>query len=102
MRHILLPRAYLDQPRNALIKLVFTPLRRSVSLSFAPRQPPRKSKRAIEFSIVFGVDKQGKSQDHEKGGLGLRGVAVTTTTATTAETAKTVKTATVASLYCIL
>ena len=41
-------------------------------------------------------------QDHEKGGLGLRGVAVTTATATTAETAKTVKPATVASLCYIL
>ena len=41
-------------------------------------------------------------QDHGKGGLSLRGVAVTTETAMTAETAKTVKTATVASLCCIL
>ena len=39
---------------------------------------------------------------HEKGGLSLRGVAVTTETATTAETAKTVKTVTAASWYCIL
>ena len=39
------------------------------------------------------------SQDHGKGGLSLRGVAVMTETAMTAET---VKTATVASLCCIL
>ena len=41
-------------------------------------------------------------QDHGKGGLSLRGVAVTTETATTAETAKTVKTVRAASWYCIL
>ena len=45
---------------------------------------------------------QNLSQDDEKGGLGLRGVAVTTEAATTTETAKTVKTVTVASWYCIL
>ena len=45
-------------------------------------------------------DKEG--QDVGKGGLSLRGVAVTTETATTAETTKTVKTVTVASLSCIL
>ena len=43
-----------------------------------------------------------KSQDHGKGGLSLRGVAVMTETAMTGETAKTVKTATAASLCCIL
>ena len=41
-------------------------------------------------------------QDNERGGLSLRGVAVTTETATTAETAKTVKTVTVVSGHCIL
>ena len=39
-------------------------------------------------------------QDHGKGGLSVRGVAVMTETAMTAKTAKTVKTATVASLCC--
>ena len=42
---------------------------------------------------------QSQSQENEKGGLSLRGVAVTTETATTAETAKTVK---VISWQCIL
>ena len=42
------------------------------------------------------------AQDVGKGGLSLRGVAVTAETATTAETAKTVKTVTAASWYCIL
>ena len=41
-------------------------------------------------------------QDHGKGGLSLKGVAVMTETAMTAETAKTVKSTTVASLCCIL
>ena len=41
-------------------------------------------------------------QDDGKGGLSLRGVAVTTETATTAITAKTVKTVTIASLSCFL
>ena len=53
---------------------------------------------------MFGGLAMGVSlnQDHGKGGLSLRGVAVMTETAMTAETAKTVKTATVASLCCIL
>ena len=44
----------------------------------------------------------GSYQDDGKGGLNLRGVAVTTETPITAKTAKTVKTVTIASLFCIL
>ena len=60
-------------------------------------QDPSWTKKVHFFRVKTRI-----SQDDGKGGLGLRGVAVTTETATTAETAKTVKTATVASLCCIL
>ena len=59
-----------------------------------------------EFESLVRVPEGGSKflqfQDHGKGGLSLRGVAVTTETATTAETAKTVKTVTVVSWHCIL
>ena len=67
----------------------------------------------LTFEEVRGivVGKSGKlggtyglllNQDHGKGRLSLRGVAVMTETAMTAKTAKTVKTATVASLCFVL
>ena len=56
------------------------------------------------WSLDFRIcqDRKAEPQDHGKGGLSSRGVAVMTETAMTAETAKTIKTATVASLCCIL
>ena len=57
------------------------------ALVWRPRRPGTR---------VKTTDMLPFSQDDGKGGLGLRGVAVTTETATTAETA------TVASLCCIL
>ena len=59
------------------------------------RRPPlteRSPAKKIYVYVPF-------SQDHGKGGLSLRGVAVTTETPATAETAKTVKTV---SWHCIL
>ena len=66
--------------------------------------PPQFQENALGVKRPFSElsESSGVFQDDEKGGLGLRGVPVTTKTATTAETAKTVKTATVASLCCIL
>ena len=57
----------------------------------------------ICFSLNQGgfhrIQRRTQDQDDGKGGLSLRGVAVTSGTATTA---KTVKTVTVVSLHCIL
>ena len=56
-------------------------------------------KRTLHFVGFYSGRSLQNAQDHGKGGLSLRGVAVMTETAMTA---KTVKTATAASLCCIL
>ena len=77
--------------------LVFFLVKPSVAMVLQQRRVHAGGRNCIDvpYDVPF-------CQDDGKGGLSLRGVAITTETATTAETAKTVKTVTVVSWHYIL
>ena len=87
---------------NSTLKLLFCPVCPWDGWGFVPGtivpQGPSEKCLCVFCFLAF----RPNFLDPGKGGLSLRGVAVTTARAITAQTAKTIKTATVASLCCIL
>ena len=87
--HSLFQKSYAREERSCMQNVHFLQTRRTAVFPFLKKRLSANRKMA---SMV----PHDESQDHGKGGLSLRGVAVTTETATTA------KTVTVVSWYCIL
>ena len=90
-----------DQQQPISVTIIGTGLSSHRTPGTLPAKHSTKPLVRVDVKPIFG---QFRSffQGDEKGGLSLRGVAVTTETAETTETTKTAKTVTVVSWHCIL